>query len=203
LITNGILVAIVFSKVSRPSRLRHTINFSNVALINNDSHFNYPINDEEEQFNSLVFRIFNLRKRQLVDPNLYLFLLKKEIRDDGAKQFIIYELPFEIHKQIGRTRDINISRPVLPLPWTIMHRIDKSSPLYGLTKMDLIESEAEIIAVVEGVDELTSNYFQRRWSYLPKEILWDHNFIDIVCRDSSGKLKINYHKFSDVVPMKN
>jgi len=95
--------------------------------------------------------------------------------------------------------ELGISKPILALPWTVMHKIDKSSPLYGLNQQDLIEVEGEIIIMFEGADELTSVAFQRRWSYIASDILWGYRFIECVDRNDKGILHINYFKFSEVI----
>lgn len=47
-----------------------------------------------------------------------------------------------------------------PLPWTISHPINKFSPLYGLTKREMMEQECEIIIIFDVIDELSSKNFQ-------------------------------------------
>lgn len=48
----------------------------------------------------------------------------------------------------------------LPLPWKISHPINKFSPLYGLTKREMIEQECEVIIIFDVIDELSSKNFQ-------------------------------------------
>jgi hypothetical protein len=83
-----------------------------------------------------------------------------------------------------------------PFPWHIVHRIDKHSPLYNQSHISLENSEAEIICLIEGTDELTSLNFQARWSYLPHEILWGHRFVDCLSKDRRGKFQIDFSKIS-------
>jgi len=189
--------SLIISKVSRPARLRHTIQFSDVAVINKQSHYNY---NEDDDYHSLSFRFYNMRKRQVIDPLLFLFFLRKEQREDGKMHHIIYELPYEINRQSGRIRNVASSRALMSLPWTVMHKIDRNSPLYGKTQQDLEDTEGEIIIILEGADELTSAGFQRRWSYLPYDILWNHKFTECVGRDEEGLLNVNVINFSDVIP---
>jgi inward rectifier potassium channel len=52
--------------------------------------------------------------------------------------------------------DINLVRhrtPFWTLTWTLMHRIDKSSPLWGLNHEDLIAQNVEICVALTGIDE--------------------------------------------------
>lgn len=101
-----------------------------------------------------------------------------------------------------RARAIKFSTPILPFPWTMVHRIDKRSPLYELIGGNVIRDEDfEIISIVEGSDELTGNMFQCRHSYMPDEILFNRRFKKIVTRDSnSGKFKILLDDLSKTEP---
>ena len=70
--------------------------------------------------------------------------------------------------------------PMLPLPWTAVHKIDENSPLFGLTKQDIADRKIEIIIVVGAIDEITSDNYQKWWSYTADEILWNHQFEPMV-----------------------
>ena len=59
---------------------------------------------------------------------------------------------------------------------TISHKIDEESPFYEMTPRDILNSQFEIVATLEGVTEETGNTVQARSSYLPNEILWGHHF---------------------------
>ena len=43
-----------------------------------------------------------------------------------------------------------------PLTWTIVHPIDKESPLYGLTREECVSAEAEILVLLTGIEEIFS-----------------------------------------------
>jgi len=108
--------------------------------------------------------------------------LEDDTSDGGVFEEVyqLHELDFELNYQLGRPRKIDTSVPLLPLPWTVVHRIDKSSPLFGLTEEMLEESHVEIIAVMDGVDEATSSNLQARWSYTPDDIVWGAKFTSMV-----------------------
>ena len=90
------------------------------------------------------------------------------------------ELDYEIYTKHGRMRSVDGDIPMLSLPWTAVHKIDQDSPLWGLTKQDLANRKIEIIAVVGGIDEITSDNFQKWWSYTADEINWNHQFEPMV-----------------------
>lgn len=61
-------------------------------------------------------------------------------------------------------------------PLTVLHRIDSSSPLYDLSAADLLNSNFEIVVVLDGTVETTGQQTEARTSYIPNEILWGHRF---------------------------
>jgi len=202
-ITDAGIVSLMIQKMSRPTRLRHTIEFSSVATISRESTTYRPPTghtsaDQGGEYITnhdftLTFRVINLRTRQLCSPTFHLFLLKKE--DNG--EFVIHELEYELNRQVGRARAVNFSSAYLTLPWTYSHTIDKQSPLYGMTKQQMIRSQVEIIPILDVVDELSSCNFQVRWSYLPMEIRWNESFVPIVRRNESGILEFDCTKLSE------
>ncbi len=58
------------------------------------------------------------------------------------------------HTQFHRTRGVDYPSALLPLPWTVIHAMDEHSPLYGTTPQSLAETDAEIIALLDGTDEV-------------------------------------------------
>jgi len=74
--------------------------------------------------------------------------------------WVVEELNYELNRQRARVRQMDFSVPLLALPWTVVHEINKNSPLWGLTQEDMIEREMEIIVIVDAIDELTSHNFQ-------------------------------------------
>jgi len=131
-------------------------------------------------------------------PDLRLLLLMRE-----KKSYVIYELDFDINRQVGLARADTFSKPYLQLPWTVVHTIDQHSPMYGKTKAEMMNLEYEIICVMDGVDELSSLNFQCRWSFTPEEIIWEHKFVPLVTRTKEGAFQIDYQRISDTVPVRD
>eukprot|EP01126_Amoeba_proteus_P026780 TRINITY_DN2650_c0_g1_i2.p2 TRINITY_DN2650_c0_g1~~TRINITY_DN2650_c0_g1_i2.p2 ORF type:complete len:114 (-),score=24.51 TRINITY_DN2650_c0_g1_i2:537-878(-) len=77
----------------------------------------------------------------------------------------------------GRTESINLGEPGNYILENFF------CPLFGISKKQLISSQSEIIFVLDAVHELSSRTFQRRWSYLPDEIFFNHEFVPMLCRE--------------------
>lgn len=75
------------------------------------------------------------------------------------------------------------------------HAIDEMSPLHGLSLEDMDEENGEIIAVLDGIDEISSQSYQSRWSYKSKEILPHREFLPCVKRDV-GCFVVDFNRIS-------
>jgi len=81
---------------------------------------------------------------------------------------------FEINRQLGRPREMNLSTPLLALPWTVTHAIDEHSPLHNMSLENMAEENGEIIAKIDGIDEISSQNYQSRWSYICRTESFNH-----------------------------
>lgn len=100
------------------------------------------------------------------------------------------------------TSDVKSNFFCLLWPETVVHCIDKSSPLYELSADDLQESNFEVIVIMEGTIESTDQRVQARTSYLPAEILWGHRFEPVVSYDKSqGRYEVDYSRFHCTQPV--
>ena len=86
------------------------------------------------------------------------------------------------------------------LSWTVMHRIDETSPLYGITPDMCDDSQLEIIALLSGMDETLADRIYARHSYVPDELLWDHRFVDVLSI-ANGRRVVDLTRFHDTVPL--
>merc|ERR1712228_384511 len=219
---------IIFAKLSRPSRLKRQFRFSDVAVINHQmdwfipEFFDDPDDEQmtadldgirwseygkygkDEDYACLHFRFGDMRHTsRICDSDFHLILFQRSTRsDDGIyEDYVMEEMDFEINRQRGRVRSLGASIPLLSLPWNIVHKIDKLSPLYGLTKNDLLRTKAEIIAIVDGIDEATSDNFQSWFSYTAKEIFWNYSFrpmVQTVVKSHRQYLQVDYDRISAI-----
>ncbi|KNC82540.1 hypothetical protein SARC_05188 [Sphaeroforma arctica JP610] len=182
LLFSAIQYGIVFAKISRPSRLKHNFVHSSVALVTEKepSFFMDPnespdsgIGEYKAGRRCLVFRFVNARLSVLCEPK---FTLLCACPDSQTDAFVTtHELAFELNRQKGRARFMDLSKPYLGLPWQVVHPIDENSPLFGKSAADLAAMRVEIIAVVDGIDEVVSDNVQVKWSYLASDLIWDAN----------------------------
>lgn len=139
---------------------------------------------------TLMFRVANKRRNQILEAQLRLSLVRDEINAEG--QFM------------RRVYDLNLVRgqnPLFILTWTAMHPIDEYSPLCGATLEMLAAAETMLIVTLTGIDETVSQTIHDRHTYIASEILWNHRFVDIICRKPGGQRFVDYSHFHDVEPL--
>jgi inward rectifier potassium channel len=162
---------ILFARFSRPTA---RIVFSDTAVL-----------APYRNITALMFRITNARTSQLLE--LEAKVLSTMI-DKNARRYD--QLTLE------RTRVV-----VFPLSWTIVHPIDEKSPLWGLTRHDLQQRDAEFLLMVSGVDEAFSTTVHARTSYKAEEIVEGHKFVNIYNPvRSDGTVSIDVRKLSLTEP---
>src|SRR5262249_40450783 len=66
-----------------------------------------------------------------------------------------------------------------PLSWTIVHPIDETSPLYGVTPEGLAQCQSEFLILLSGIDDVSFQRVHTRSSYKPDEIVWGARFANL------------------------
>jgi inward rectifier potassium channel len=174
----GLAVAtgLIFSKFARPTA---RIIFSKVAVISS-----------RDGVQSLMFRMANERRDQIVEATMRLMLIRNEQTAEGER--------------LRRIHDLKLARghsAVFFLSWTAVHPITPDSPLYGQTAEDLAKVEAQVMATVTGTDETLSQTVHARYSYTVADLVWGQRLADIISVDATGRRTVDYARFHDTVPV--
>jgi inward rectifier potassium channel len=140
---------------------------------------------------SLQFRIANRRRGQIIQ--LEAQVLFSCLEDDGRGQRVrrYHVLPLERNKVT-----------FFPLSWTIVHPIDRQSPLATRTHDDLVREEGEILVLLSGVDEAFAQLVHARSSYRPDEIVWNARFASMFLPPERGVVGIDLARLHDVEPVR-
>ncbi|GGD05672.1 ion channel [Hyunsoonleella pacifica] len=144
------------------------------------------LNDFKEH-KALMFRIENDRKSTMIHPKVAvtLTLSKKNKKGEYVNDFYNLEL---------KRDTINY----LPTTWTIVHEIDKQSPLYGFLENDITKQQGELIVMVSYYDESFNQEVHQMYSYLLKDIKLNYRFIKTYHYNENGKMVLD-HKLFDVI----
>lgn len=169
----ALATGVVFARFSRPTT---NIVYSRNAVV-----------APYQGMSGLMFRIANARSSQLIELEAKVILSRIELTTKGT---------------VRKFHELKLERPrvvFFPLSWTLVHPIDSASPLAGLTEEDLKLSDAEILILLTGTDETSSQTVHSRSSYKAAEIIWNANFASIFRRsDKEGILGMDLGRLHDV-----
>ena len=172
----ALATGVVFSRFSRPST---RIIYSRNAIV-------APYRDKT----ALEFRIANARRSQLIDVQVQAILTKIE-RIGGTSVRKFYELSLERNRVV-----------FFPLSWTVVHPIDSTSPMWGLSHADLVAADAELLVLLLATDDTVSQTVHSRSSYEADEIVWGAKFANMFMRsEAEGIIGMNLSQIHDIEPV--
>jgi inward rectifier potassium channel len=174
LLATALVTGLLFARFSRP-----------VAAIGFSSH---SIVAPYRGGVALMFRLINLRRSELSNLEARVVLALTEERL-GVRARRFSNLALE-RNQVA----------FFPLAWTVVHPIDRESPLWGLGPQELVAREAELLVLVTAIDDAQSQTTQARTSYTADEIVWGARFADMFEPRDDGTLAVDVGKLDLVEP---
>jgi Inward rectifier potassium channel. len=175
IINLALITGVLFSRFSHPSA---RVVFSQSAVIT-----------AFDGVPTLMFRAANQRGNQILDANVSLTYAWQHTTREGMTMRRFQELPL-----------VRARSPLFALSWTVMHRVDETSPLYGQSEETLRACQGELIVLLSGTDETLADMVFARQSYQPDRILWGRRLVDIISRLPNGRRQVDLTKFHDTVP---
>jgi inward rectifier potassium channel len=170
------VTGLLFARFSRPTS---RIMFSDVAVIT-------PFNGVP----TLMLRAGNERANLILEASVRASLVRREMTMEGQVFTRFYDLKLE-RENSG----------VFALTWTILHRIDESSPLWGKSQQDLHKEGTTLAVAISGTDDTLNDFVHARQTYAAEHIYFNHHFADIMSDKLEGNVRIlDYSKFHDIYP---
>jgi inward rectifier potassium channel len=163
MLSAALTTGLVFAKFARPTA---RIRFSHTALVG-------TVNDAPV----LMVRIANERNNRIMSATARLVLLRDEVTAEGARFRRMHELPLQ--------RDSSV---MFALSWTLMHTIDASSPLHGLSPDEVRAANAALIVTVSGTDEVLMQTVHARHAYDWESVVYGARFADVFEQTPSGRV---------------
>lgn len=159
---------LIFAKFSRPSA---RVAFSKKMVVHNRN--GVPV---------LSFRLANERQSEIVNTQIFVNALITDETDEGHQMRRFFPLKLETD-----------STPLFALSWTVMHKLDEDSPLYGLTQ-DRCNSEiVSIIVSFQGTDSTFLQTVQSLHIYRPSDVEFGASFKDMIEVSSDGLIMDHQH----------
>ena len=105
-------------------------------------------------------------------------------------------------ERVGNTRErrfhsLSLERQRIEffnLHWTVVHPIDRDSPLRAVTPQELREGKAEVLVLLTVHEETFSTRVTARTSYLYDEVAWDAKFADMFVDSPDGVVTIDVER---------
>ncbi len=130
----------------------------------------------------LMFRLVNVDAGELSGVDIHLNLAWYEaVGDRRERRF--HELALERDRVEFFT-----------LHWTVVHPIDRDSPLAGVTPEELRDGRAELLVLATAHEETFSTRVTARTSYLWEEVAWDAKFADVFVDSPDGIITVDVER---------
>ena len=170
----ALVTGLLFSRFSRPTP---HVAFSRQAVVT-------PFRGGR----AFMFRVANERSNQLTDVLARVILSRME----GPPA-----------ARVRKFHLLNLDRPgvvFFPLHWVVVHVIDETSPLFGVTAEQFAADDSEVLILLSAMDETFFQTVHVRSSYKPHEVAWDMRFADMFLRTDDGIVGIDMRKLHDLEP---
>jgi inward rectifier potassium channel len=171
----ALATGVVFSRFARPTA---RILFSERAVV-------APYRGRT----GFMFRLVNGRSSQLIELDVKVQFSRIEERN--GKRVRKYD-----QLKLERTHVV-----FFPLSWTVVHPIDETSPLFGLTQAELESCESEFLILLSGIDETFAQTVHARTSYRGHEVAVGSRFVSIYnTRSTDVSASIDISRLSQIEP---
>lgn len=175
LVATAVATGLVFTKFGRT---RSRVRFSRHAAIG--PHEGVP---------TLQVRIGNERSNRIVDARFELSLIRTERTREGTTFY--------------RTIDLPLLRPrnaALRQAFTLLHPIDRHSPLHGYDLARLNADEVELNVLVTGMDDTTLQPIHASHSYAVEDLRWGARPADMITVIEGDRLQVDLGRFHTLTP---
>lgn len=157
----AVLTGVVYGRYSKP---RAFLLFSKVGLI-------APFKDGK----AFMFRLASYKYNSLTELEAEV-IVSMQLENEGKLSTQYFPVKLEIAKVT-----------TLALNWTLVHKIDEDSPLFGFEKENFENNKVEIIVFIKAFDEHFSNVVKEKSSYIAKEIVCNAKFAPMFKRSEDGR----------------
>ncbi len=137
-----------------------------------------------------MLRAANARNNVIIDASARLRLLQHEVSAEGVSFRKLHDLEL--------VRD---EHPMFVLGWTLVHKLEEGSPLYGHDAESLAAVRAQLILSINGIDETTVQPMVARHTFSHQDIRWNHAFADLIYTDAEENDHVDYQKLQEVKPL--
>ena len=168
----ALATGLLFAKASRP---RSSVLFSDSMTIT-----------EMKGEPVLMLRLGNARGNEIVDASVVITAVMDESTPEGHNLRRLLDL------ELVRSRS-----SLFVLTWTVMHRIDEASPLFGCDFKRLDQSVFSFVVTMTGHDSTYGSTVHGRRIYYTDDVRVGERFVDVIGELPDGRLLVDYTRFHD------
>lgn len=165
----ALATGVLYARFSRP---RARIRFTKHCLVS-----------PYDEITGFMFRVANTTQNELIEVEAKVILVKNNL-ETNQREFL--PLTLEVDK---------IS--FMALSWTIVHPIDDKSPMYKMTKEDIIKSDAEFLILLKAMNDTYTQTVYARSSYKGHELVENAKFKPLERTQRGNKVTINLRKLDE------
>jgi len=173
LIVTAVATGLVFAKFSRSTA---RVAFSRHAVIG-----------PNDGVPTLMLRVGNERGNYILEATIRVSMVRTERTKEGVTFYRMYDL------RLARERS-----PMMTRSWTVLHPIERDSPLFGATPESTVRDEVELVVTLAGTDDTSMQPVHARKRYLDRDILWGARHADILTEHPDGHIVLDIRRFHDV-----
>jgi inward rectifier potassium channel len=138
---------------------------------------------------TVQIRVGNARSNRIYDVDLRLSFTRTIRTAEGVA--------------IYKTEDLRLVRdraPTLMQSWMLLHRIDESSPLFGLTPAVFKSTDAEISCSLTGTDDMSLQAIHGRYTWEHFDMAWGQRLADVLSEAPDGTVILDLTRFHALEP---
>ncbi|MCH2230516.1 MAG: ion channel [Crocinitomicaceae bacterium] len=172
----ALITGLLYGRFSRPSS---KIIFSKNVIIR-------PFGESK----ALMFKMVNQRNSILLNTKIKtILILDKGIGENAFNK--------EYHNLSLQLDIVDF----FPLTWTLVHKIDKDSPLFGLSLEEIQLRNAELIALVEAFDETHSQSVVEKHSFGNEQWIENMKFDKNYRTNDNGQIELYINELNNLSPL--
>ncbi|EQC51170.1 ion channel [Bacteriovorax sp. DB6_IX] len=168
----AIMTGLIFSKFSIP---KSQILFSKNLLLTKYNGVDH-----------LMLRVANVRSNRIMNAKAGMTLLRNEVSPEGISLRKMHNLKL-----------VRTETPIFSLSLTIMHPIDSSSPLYGISSEEILGHQFGLTASLSGLDETIGQSISASNFYTVEDLVINRQFKDILETTKHGDTVIHLDRFHE------
>ena len=141
---------------------------------------------------AIMFRLVNNRKSTMINPRVSVTLALSKQNNVGDYVNHFYDLKLE-RKSIT----------YLPTTWTVVHEIEKDSPLFEFSNAELIQQHGELLVMISYYDESFNQEVHQMYSYMLSDIHLNHKFTKSYYHNNKGQMVLDHKLFDRIESLKS